>query len=383
MPRVLPRLSNPLDWRPIERQILLGSLLMLAPVVLGGWLLATMLLAPEYLDTTVAQALLVLFGIQAVGLVSLLLMARARLQTCNDWHTLENFVIGSFVFNVLAGGYASGTHFTQGLLILLLGFNIASALARMRKIYIAYLLVCVLMLLLAIADFLHLLPVAPLFRQSPFEMDGRPSSGWLAFQVMVTVVLLAIIRISIAVINRWVERENLYREMSSIDGLTRLSNRRSFIERGETEIQRAQRTTLQSVACVMVDLDHFKSINDTWGHHAGDQVLVAASAALMDSTRQYDEVGRYGGEEFAILMPGLTLAEATTAAERIRERIAATRVQVDGQSISITASLGVSCFPANDVGSLNDLLKAADLALYQAKQAGRNRVVTASSIPSV
>lgn len=109
---------------------------------------------------------------------------------------------------------------------------------------------------------------------------------------------------------------------------------------------------------------------------------MAASAALMDSTRQYDEVGRYGGEEFAVLMPGLTLADATTAAERIRERIAATRVEVDGQTISITASLGVSCFPANDVGSLNELLKAADLALYQAKQAGRNRVVTAASIPT-
>lgn len=373
------RKSNPLDWRPIERQMLLGSLLMLAPVVLGGWLVATLLLAPAYLNPAVAQTLLVLFGIQAAVLVSLLLMARARLHTCSDWPALENFVIGSFVFNVLAGGYASGTHFTQGLLILLLGFNIASALARMRKIYVAYLLVCVLMLLLAIADFLHALPVAPLFRQTPFEMDGRPTSGWLAFQVMVTVVLLAIIRISIAVINRWVERENLYREMSSIDGLTRLSNRRSFIERGETEIQRAQRTTLQSVACVMVDLDHFKSINDTWGHHAGDQVLVAASAALMESTRQYDEVGRYGGEEFAILMPGLTLTEATIAAERIRERIAATRVEVDGQTISITASLGVACFPANDVGSLNELLKVADQALYQAKQTGRNRVVTATS----
>jgi diguanylate cyclase len=173
-----------------------------------------------------------------------------------------------------------------------------------------------------------------------------------------------------------VERENLYREMSSIDGLTRLTNRRSFIERGQSEIRRAQRAALHNVACVLADLDHFKSINDTWGHHVGDEVLVAASNILMENTREYDEVGRYGGEEFAILMPGLSLAEASAAAERIRDKIAGTPVLVDGQAIHFTASFGVACFPALGVDSLNELLKAADRALYQAKDQGRNRVVT-------
>jgi diguanylate cyclase (GGDEF)-like protein len=124
----------------------------------------------------------------------------------------------------------------------------------------------------------------------------------------------------------------------------------------------------------MVDLDHFKRINDTWGHHAGDQVLVAASAILMESARQYDEVGRYGGEEFAILLPGVALDDAALVAERIREKIAATRVEVDGNSIAMSASFGVACYPSPGIENLNDLLKAADKALYAAKESGRNKV---------
>lgn len=373
------RWSNPLDWRPIDRHILLGSLLMLVPLVFGGWLVAVLWQAPEYLRRSVAMALLALFVLHAVLLGSLVLAALRRRQTQAEFPALETFIIVSFLVSVIVGSWAAGTLFTQGLLVLFLGVNIASALANMRKIYLAYVSVCVVMVVLAILAFSRVLPHAPLFTRPPFNADGTLTTAWLTFEVMVAGVLLAITRITIAVISRWVERENLYREMSSIDGLTRLSNRRSFIERGLTEIQRAQRTTLRSVACVMVDLDHFKAINDTWGHHAGDEVLVAASNILMEHTRQYDEVGRYGGEEFAILMPGLNLAEATAAAERIRAQIAATPVEADGHSIHITASLGVACFPAPAIDDLNDLLKAADRALYQAKEGGRNRVVSAAA----
>ena len=129
----------------------------------------------------------------------------------------------------------------------------------------------------------------------------------------------------------------------------------------------------------MVDLDHFKRINDTWGHHAGDKVLIAASSIMMDTARQYDEVGRYGGEEFAILLPNANLEGAAVVAERIREKIAATIVEVDGNAISMTASFGVACYPAPGIDDLNDLLKAADKALYEAKESGRNRVVTAGT----
>jgi len=373
------RWTNPLDWRPIDRHMLLGSLVMLVPVVFGGWVLGALVMAPDYLQREVAIALLLLFAAQSVLLVSLILIAFHRRQSRQEFPLLETVVIGSFVISIMAGSYAIGTLFTQGLLVMFLGVNIASALASLRKIFVAYVFVCVTMAVLACVELTRLLPHAPLFLKPPLQADGNISTPWMVFEIMVAAILLVLIRMTIAVINRWVERENLYREMSSIDGLTRLSNRRSFLERGQSEIRRAQRTSLQSVACVIVDLDYFKTINDTWGHHAGDEVLVAISNILMENTRQYDEVGRYGGEEFAILMPGLSLAEASATAERIRAKIASAPVIVDGQSIPVSASFGVACFPDDGIGTLQELLKAADQALYQAKEGGRNRVVVAQA----
>lgn len=374
-------LSNPLDWRPIDRFILLASLLMLAPVVLSAILLATLFFAPNYLDPDITLALFILYACHGILLAGFLGLALRRRRHSNDWPALENFIIVSFAIVVLLSSYATGTHFTEGLLILFLGVNITSALANIHKIRIAYVCVCVVMVLLAVSDFSGALPSAPLFAQPPLKPDGSPLIGWLAVQIMIAAALLAITNISLTAIGRWVERETLYREMSTIDGLTRLTNRRSFIERGHTEFSRAQRIPASALACVMVDLDHFKRINDTWGHHAGDQVLIAASTIMMESARQYDEVGRYGGEEFAILLPGLTLETAAIVAERIREKIAGAKINVDGNSIAITASFGVASFPAPDITNLNDLLKAADRALYAAKSSGRNRVVTVAQLP--
>jgi diguanylate cyclase len=369
--------SNPLDWRPIDRLILLAALVLIAPLLFGTTLLAALLLAPDYLMQGTTCLLLGLYAIHGLLLGSYLVLALRRRHQVSDWPALENFIISSFVVNVMASSYATGTHFTEGLLLIFLGINITSALANIRKIHMAYVFVCIVMMLFAVIDFSGALAPAPLLARSILEADGSPVVGWLVVQVLIAAILLAISHISMSAISRWVEREDLYREMSTIDGLTRLTNRRSFIERGQSELSRARRIATGGVSCVMVDLDHFKRVNDTWGHHAGDQVLVAASAILMESARQYDEVGRYGGEEFAILVPGVSLQAAADVAERIREKIATTTVEVDGNSISMSASFGVACYPAQGIDDLNDLLKAADKALYIAKENGRNRVVMA------
>lgn len=373
-------LSNPLDWRPIDRCILLASLVMLAPLLFGSALLATMYITPEYVEPRAAYALLWLYALHAVVLGSHIGVALRRRHRLSDWPALENLLIASFAVNVLASSYATGTHFTEGLLVIFLGINITSGLANIRKIYVAYVGVCIVMAVFAVIDFTAALPPAPLFLLPPLKPDGAPVIGWLVLQVALAAMLLAVSHISLMAIRRWVDREGLYREMSTIDGLTRLTNRRSFIERGQSELARVRRFPIgpgSGFACIMVDLDHFKRINDTWGHHAGDKVLVAASAILMNGARQYDEVGRYGGEEFAILLPNISLEAAALVAERIREKIASTAIEVDGHRIAITASFGVACFPAPDIEHLNDLLKAADKALYIAKESGRNRVVTA------
>ncbi|HET8731085.1 MAG TPA: GGDEF domain-containing protein [Moraxellaceae bacterium] len=370
-------LSNPLDWRTIDRLILLGALTMLAPCLFGVVLWLAGHRVPEFFRPGPLQALLSFYALHALCLSLFLVKAWKRRATVDYWPAFENFIIGSFVAVVMLSTWMVGTHYTQGLLLLFLGINITSALADIKKIRVAYLVVCALYAVLAIADFTGIAPYAPLFARLPVHADGSPMVGWLFAQVQLVIVLLAISAISMAAINRWVDRENLYREMSTIDGLTRLTNRRSFIERGHSELARAQRMGPSPVACVMVDLDHFKKINDTYGHHAGDQVLVAASAIMMESARQYDEVGRYGGEEFAILLPGASLDDAAHVAERIRARIASASVEVDGRVIPMTASFGVACYPANEIATLNDLLKAADKALYDAKESGRNRVCLA------
>jgi diguanylate cyclase (GGDEF)-like protein len=373
--------SNPLDWRNIERLILLGTLVMLAPGMFGLTLIAALWLTPQFLHDSVAYPLLGLYALHLLLMLGFLRSALRRREHHDDWPAFENFIIASFLVTVLVTARLTGTHLAEGLLLVFLGINITSALANIQKIRIAYLWGCGLMALFAISDFSGLFPAAPLLAKPIMNADGSLVTGWIVVRVVLGGVLLAISAISISAIARWVERENLYREMSTIDGLTRLTNRRSFIERGHSELSRAQRTGSGGVACVMVDLDHFKKINDTWGHHAGDQVLVTASAIMMASARQYDEVGRYGGEEFALLLPGTTLESAALVAERIRAKIEATEVEVDGKTIRMTASFGVACYPAPGMETLNDLLKAADVALYQAKESGRNRVCLAAPTP--
>ena len=165
------------------------------------------------------------------------------------------------------------------------------------------------------------------------------------------------------------------RHMSQTDGLTGLDNRRHLNDRLEEMFQHAQRLA-EPFSCVMCDLDHFKSVNDTHGHQAGDEVLKQLSAILKDEAREIDRVGRYGGEEFMVLLPGTVLDAAVTFAERVRKQVEAHTFTFDGTSIRRTASFGVSAWPHPRIPPDCDaLVRAADDALYVAKEMGRNRVV--------
>jgi diguanylate cyclase (GGDEF)-like protein len=168
-----------------------------------------------------------------------------------------------------------------------------------------------------------------------------------------------------------IQKQNAERE-ARIDPLTGLNNRRAFLERAALELQRAARYNAPT-ALIMLDLDHFKVINDTYGHPVGDQVLVALASALFKSMREVDSVGRLGGEEFAILMPDTAAEAAIQAAERIRQAVEAMALDVEGRRITCTASFGISAFQPDD-GSIDELFIRADRALYSAKQLGRNRV---------
>lgn len=163
-------------------------------------------------------------------------------------------------------------------------------------------------------------------------------------------------------------------EISMTDGLTGVDNRRALERRLKDQFEHSLRLN-EPVAVVMCDIDKFKSVNDTYGHQAGDEVLKQFAQILMGEAREIDRVGRYGGEEFLLLLPGTVLDAAVTFAERVREKIEQHTFSYDGGTLSRTMSCGVAACPHPRIESRDGLIKAADEALYVAKETGRNRVV--------
>ncbi len=184
---------------------------------------------------------------------------------------------------------------------------------------------------------------------------------------------LEVVAHSAAVTLKNAERFELIRRMATVDGLTGLCNHRQFQVRYEESVARARRTG-QPLAVLLMDIDHFKAVNDTYGHPAGDEVLRGVAARLADTVREVDLVARYGGEEFVALLEGCGTEGALAMGERIRDAIAREPLAAGGdQHLDITLSLGVACFPCH--GEHREaLLEPAAQALYAAKRGGRNRV---------
>ena len=181
-------------------------------------------------------------------------------------------------------------------------------------------------------------------------------------------------RNNVAVLESYREQA-LLRNVSTVDPLTGLHNRRWLNDMFIRQVDRCARAR-QAVCLAMVDIDHFKSVNDTYGHQAGDRVLAQVGRTMQRQLRPGDLVARYGGEEFAVLLPETALAEALAALERLRLAIGQCHASVAQRAtIRVSVSIGVAQWQSG--WSLDDLVQAADQALYRAKQAGRNCIVAA------
>ena len=163
------------------------------------------------------------------------------------------------------------------------------------------------------------------------------------------------------------------REMAATDFLTGLANRRHFLTQMEQELSRIYRVEGHCASVLMLDSDHFKQINDTFGHATGDSVLRHLAQLMQNELRKIDTVGRVGGEEFAVILPGAELPAAEVFAERLRKKIAGTPMAHENGVIPLTVSIGVSGMKASDA-SADDALVRADRALFRAKESGRNKV---------
>lgn len=167
------------------------------------------------------------------------------------------------------------------------------------------------------------------------------------------------------------------RELSNRDFLTGLFNRRYLMSELEKEFYRAKRMG-RDLSVLMIDIDYFKRCNDTYGHKVGDQVLVKVAQTIGDQLRRFDLLARYGGEEFIIALPETGSAGAEQVAERYRRNVESLRVAADDRIISVTISIGVATYSEANYDNLDELIEAADAKLYEAKAAGRNRVMVAA-----
>jgi diguanylate cyclase (GGDEF)-like protein len=213
---------------------------------------------------------------------------------------------------------------------------------------------------------------------------GKQNFGWVVLsgesfddgrrEAVASLVSHAVIALENARLHRIVERQAL------VDGLTGLANRRAVEETLRSELARAER--FQGDLClVLADLDSFKAVNDRHGHPMGDHVLREFARALEESVREIDLAGRWGGEEFALVLPGSDAADGAAVAERARRAIELRGIHTPGGTfVAVTASFGVAALPEGS--DLDALVAAADEALYRAKRAGKNRVVSAADVVS-
>jgi len=211
-----------------------------------------------------------------------------------------------------------------------------------------------------------------LVRRTPEQPGFGPAD--LEFAQAVITAAVAVIQRAQVVETTMADNARL-EQLAQTDPLTQLLNRRALTERIATEMERALRYDA-TLALLMIDLDHFKRVNDTHGHLVGDDVLRDMGELLRGMIRTNDIVARYGGEEFLVLLPETDDAGAEVFAERIRQAVEAASFARDAMTepLRMTCSIGVALFPAARVETAEDLLARADSALYRAKADGRNRV---------
>jgi diguanylate cyclase (GGDEF)-like protein len=285
-----------------------------------------------------------------------------------------------FVACHIEGFFASLQARTALMSAIVVSYSLLAAweLWRGRREGLMFRLPVILLLLVHAAFFVARIPFAgalPL----PLPTDsGELRTGWWTFTIFEAVFFAFFMAYFLGAMAR--EQVALgFKQASLIDPLTGVGNRRAFFERGEKLLHRSAFEG-QPAVLLLFDLDRFKDINDTFGHHVGDRVLKAFCAVATAALRPDDLFGRVGGEEFASLLPCTSLDEGLAIAERIRSNFAATTLEVGANTLAATVSVGVA-MSIDTSRTLADIFKTADRALYRAKANGRNRIEHASGVP--
>ncbi len=368
--------ADVLEWSPVAKGMLLLVVLLPLYGQYFGWSLYILSRddATRLADTVYLSGQLPL--LTAFMLIDLLLLAAGQWFRRHRPGSLPFQLLCAWYFalTLIYCGYIIGTlNFVAG--VVLVGTPLAGFILLERwVVYATWLLALAAVVVLSYAGAAGLVSYAPGI-VPPTPGDNANQLFWttttLFFAAPFIVFIIALVDF---LLSRWREREMAFRTLSYTDPLTGVHNRRSILAQLEREVARRHRRGAP-VSVVLLDLDHFKKINDTWGHPAGDEVLRQSARALGECLRQSDVLGRFGGEEFLLMLPDTDLAGAAVIAERCREQLAAVRLQADnGADFGITGSFGVASNARDPDMSVTMLIAAADGALYRAKQGGRNRV---------
>lgn len=380
-----PAIYRLLDWSDSEKCMLLSVMLSIYMLFYLAWHLVTAFFTDfgaQYVSPTGATQVtgVLLFNLSGylVMIAWAVLLRKTRRQSRFFVHCFVQFFGVSFLLlGLMFGLYSPIT----GMVLLgspLVGF----ILFGFRPVAWGFTVSTLMVLLLAWLSASGYDIYALYFRADPTAKDSL-SYYWIASTVAFSVPFVtAVLTLVSLLLRRWVSREAQVRAMAVQDPLTGLANRRALFDQFAHEIARARRAGEDLSVCVL-DLDHFKQINDRYGHAAGDTVLVRVAERLRQILRETDRIGRIGGEEFVLVLPATGRIGAKNVVERCRAVLYDTPIVLDdGTPLTVSASFGVVAAAPDMETTESQLVSRADEALYQAKQRGRNRVEFWSAVTS-
>jgi len=373
-------IGNLLGWRAVDRCLLIAFILLPGGVLFfgiehlaHGWFYSSTYMGDQLLDLiTVLSAVHV--AVWALVIVAgVLLRTRAPESRFFVYLTVQLYSLDIAIFVCVTGSFHSPGW------ILFLGGGVLGFLLFGRLPTLLGLTTFIVVVVASIVATQHGFATELAMATRPPPVDADAWSWWI-WRMGISTAVYGTLTLALCayVIAQLRDREARLEVLSKTDALTGVTNRRHFMEVVGRELARAGRYETP-ISCVMIDLDHFKRVNDEHGHLVGDRVLVAVTDAIGRSVRESDYVARYGGEEFVILLPATDVDGARELAERCRSTVATTQVADRAGPLSVTASMGISSFEKGNIGTVDELLSAADQALYEAKKLGRNRVVVADS----
>jgi diguanylate cyclase (GGDEF)-like protein len=368
-------LDAPLGWSAVARALLLQGFLL--PFLMlsffeSSWFLLRPELAPYF---SVADLATYNAFIGAVTLYGTVLFAVGLyMRGHQPGSVLYQLLVAVFAcLWPIGAGYYFGLHIS-GMIAAFLAASVLAVVLLDRWVALVGVLTGVLgAVVLSALEQARLVRHAPLLLEAPFDAQGLQGSWFWGVGASVFLASLLVIFLVDQLVRKEREYARLLRGLAVTDALTGAANRRHFIDSLERELQRAQRFAFP-VSIVLLDIDHFKRVNDTQGHHVGDEVLVGVVARLAERLRDSDMLARYGGEEFVLLLSHLGIEGATEAAERLRAILADAPLRIGELELPITASFGVASAEPDQGLDVVRLLRRADAAMYAAKAAGRDRV---------